>query len=102
MAQVRPCFLRIGQNFGSISSTLTQPTCLAIVAICSSFQYLLKHHWMMDCLMRPFLTEGCCEVSRGASAASVEPASAMVAADAPAVFSTSRRVGMEDGRPESR
>src|SRR6516225_11578435 len=54
MAQVRPCFLRVGQCSGSTISTDTQPSALATWQVFSTSHFspaLLKHQKTMDCLM---------------------------------------------------
>src|SRR5688572_20466388 len=55
IAQVRPCFLRIGQSVGAINSTDLSPIAVACIANCST-DIGLKHQCTTDCLMRPLAT----------------------------------------------
>src|SRR4051794_36866235 len=57
MAQLRPCFLSVGQSSGATSSTEAQPSALATsqVLLTSHFSpATLKHQKTMDCLRLPF------------------------------------------------
>src|SRR5436309_14296985 len=56
MAQVSPCFLRVGQCCGSMISTDVQPRSLAAAQVFSASHFsprALKHQKTTDCLTRP-------------------------------------------------